>query len=69
MDALDKFVFAKEAHPAFDLALRMENYAGSAGTKLTRGSSSSGVVSLPIHFNSSLAVVLTVVVDRWRTVF
>eukprot|EP00752_Nemacystus_decipiens_P014993 g13350.t1 len=43
MDALDKFVFQPESHPAFDIAIRMENYAGAATSKLARGSSSSGV--------------------------
>lgn len=42
MDALDKFVFSKEVHPAFDLALRIENYTGLPTNKLTRASSSSG---------------------------
>lgn len=46
MDALDKFVFQPESHPAFDIAIRMENYAGAATGKLARGSSSSGVVSV-----------------------
>lgn len=40
MDALDKFVFSKEAHPAFDIAIRMENYAGKPTNKLVRASSS-----------------------------
>lgn len=47
MDALDKFVFGKETHKAFDIALRIENYTGTATNKLTRHSSSSGVVSNP----------------------
>lgn len=42
MDALDKFVFAKETHPAFDIAVRIENYTGIPTNKLTRASSSSG---------------------------
>lgn len=46
MDALDKFVFQPESHPAFDIAIRMENYAGAQTNKLARGSSSSGVVSV-----------------------
>lgn len=43
MDALDQYVFGPECHPAFDMAVRMENYTGQA--KLARASSSSGVVS------------------------
>ncbi|CAM9674844.1 unnamed protein product [Ectocarpus sp. 13 AM-2016] len=41
MDALDQYVFGPECHPAFDMAVRMENYTGQA--KLARASSSSGV--------------------------
>lgn len=45
MDALDKFVFGEACHPAFDIALRIENYTGVKTNKLARGSSSTAVVS------------------------
>lgn len=43
MDALDKFVFAPECHPAFDIAVKLENYSGPR-PNLVRTSSSTGVV-------------------------
>lgn len=45
MDALDQFVFGDACHPAFDYALRIENYTGVKTNKLARGSSSTGLVS------------------------
>ncbi|CAM9338772.1 unnamed protein product [Hapterophycus canaliculatus] len=42
MDALDKFVFGPDCHPAFDTAVRIENYTGVKANALARGSSSSG---------------------------
>ena len=44
MDALDKFVFAPVCHPTFDLAVKLENYAGPKTEKLVRASSSAAVV-------------------------
>ncbi|CAM9135904.1 unnamed protein product [Laminaria digitata] len=43
MDALDQFVFGDACHPAFDYALRIENYTGVKSNKLARGSSSTGL--------------------------
>lgn len=46
MDALDKYMFSEACHPAFDIALRIENYTGvTMKNKLTKGSSSSALVS------------------------
>eukprot|EP00904_Undaria_pinnatifida_P008153 jgi/Undpi1/4468/HiC_scaffold_17.g07822.m1 len=45
MDALDKYMFGEACHPAFDIALRIENYTGVGTNKLTKGSSSSALVS------------------------
>lgn len=46
MDALDKYMFGEACHPAFDIALRIENYTGvTMKNKLNKGSSSSALVS------------------------
>lgn len=46
MDALDKFVFTKKCHAAFDIALKIENATGSsAKNRLTRQISSKPNVS------------------------